>query len=74
MPKKLFLPALARSAVAAKTFPKACSCGRSYTLREWEQLPGGKLWETDWGEILELRHCVCRSTMSIVLAEGEPES
>lgn len=71
---KLFLPALARNAVAAKTFPKVCSCGRSYTLREWEQLPEGKLWETDWGDILELRHCVCRSTMSILLVEGEPES
>ena len=71
---KLFLPALARSAVASATFPKICSCGRRYTLSQWEKLPGMKFWETPWGEVLEMRDCVCRSTISIVLVEGEPES
>jgi hypothetical protein len=52
---------------------KTCSCGRSYTQDEWEQLPNRKLWELPWGEVLEMRDCVCRSTISIVLAPGKPE-
>lgn len=52
---------------------KQCSCGRTYTKEEWEQLPNRQLWELSWGEVLELRDCVCRSTMSIQLKAGEPE-
>lgn len=52
---------------------KTCSCGREYTEAEWKQLPNMKLWRLPWGEVLEMRDCVCRSTLSIVLEPGEPE-
>lgn len=56
-----------------KNFPKKCSCGRSYSEARWKMLPYVGTQEYPWGEVQELRNCVCNSTMSIVLVEGEPE-
>ena len=45
---------------------KVCSCGRQYSSGTWKLLP--YVGEQDDGvERLELRNCVCRSTLSIVL-------
>jgi hypothetical protein len=52
---------------------KRCSCGRTYTYAQWQRLPDKRIWELPWGEIQELRNCVCRSTMNIVVQEGTPE-
>jgi hypothetical protein len=51
----------------SKQFPKQCSCGRAYTQRAWSKLPGKKLWKLPWGEVQELRDCVCKSTMNVVV-------
>lgn len=59
--------------IAVQNFPKRCSCGRAYTQEQWLKLPGKKIWELPWGEVQELRNCPCRSTMAIVLVEGDPE-
>ena len=69
----LKLPAFDQGRIARTVFPKVCSCGRKYTVKQWNRLPGGELWKMDWGEILEQRHCVCGSTMTVQIAEGEPE-
>lgn len=61
-------------------FPKSCSCGLSYTEQQWERLPvakskghmDGRI-TYPWGEIHELRNCVCGSTMAFVVADGDPE-
>lgn len=50
-----------------------CSCGRSYTQEEWEELPNRNIWRLPWGEVLEMRDCWCRSTISVQLSPGEPE-
>jgi hypothetical protein len=55
------------------SFPKRCSCGRVYTAAMWRRLPGGKLWKLPWGEVQEMRDCVCGSTMNVVLVQGDPE-
>jgi hypothetical protein len=47
---------------------KVCRCGRSYSLSEWKALP--RLGIADYrvesaDPLLELRHCVCRSTLAV---------
>jgi len=54
-------------------WPKRCACGRSYGERQWSRLLGGERQTFPWGEIHELRHCACGSTISILLAVGDPE-
>ena len=44
---------------------KSCGCGREYTLAEWEQLPY-VVRDKDAG--LELRDCVCSSTLALTYA------
>lgn len=55
---------------------KACACGRTYTGPEWDRLTPTQpaVVRYEWGEVHEMRHCACGSTIAIVLAEGEPES
>jgi len=50
-----------------------CSCGRKYTAIEWAMLRllGTECYE--WGEIHELRKCVCGSTRVVLISEGECE-
>jgi len=50
-----------------------CSCGRVYTAIRWAMLPLCGHHEFEWGEILELRHCVCGSTRAVQICAGEPE-
>lgn len=38
-----------------------------------DELPRGEDWTWPWGEVHELRHCVCGSTIHIVLA-SDPEA
>ena len=43
-----------------------CSCGCHYTAEQWRQLPFGGIQRMDGiGPDLELRHCVCSSTLSV---------
>jgi len=49
---------------------KMCACGRSYTLAEWRQLRYvGRIQvpadEEGPADDLELRDCMCRSTISV---------
>lgn len=50
-------------------WPKRCSCGCSYDREGWERLPCIGIMRDDV-EILELRTCPCRSTISVVLARA----
>lgn len=52
---------------------KTCGCGRSYTASQWADLPFHALHTWPWGEVQEFRHCLCRSTIVIVLVEGLPD-
>lgn len=47
---------------------KECrNCGRNHTLDEWWTLPlVGHM--DDGEELLEMRNCICRSTISIIIA------
>ena len=45
---------------------KLCGCGRLYELQEWEKLHYvGDM--DDTVEVLEMRNCVCGSTIAIVI-------
>jgi hypothetical protein len=48
-----------------------CSCGRAYTAIEWALLPSAGWQVLEWGEILDLRNCVCGSTRAITIAPGD---
>ena len=52
---------------------KRCSCGKVYDREHWEALPLVGPSRMDWGEVQELRNCVCGSTIAIVLEEGEQQ-
>jgi hypothetical protein len=55
------------------TFPKICSCGRTYQEQEWKKLvycavqlgthENGERFADD----LEMRHCACRSTICVAV-------
>lgn len=52
-----------------------CSCGRRFTKRAWKRLEYVGVWhlpaEAGYEEQnLEMRNCVCRSTMSVDLGPG----
>jgi hypothetical protein len=55
-------------------WPKKCGCGRSYSAEEWLELPaGGRMaLGDDEGEI-DLRHCVCESTISVLVSDLEED-
>lgn len=55
-------------------FPKACHCGRSYDAAAWVALPLVGYYDDDVldpdhpkATTLELRNCVCRSSLSVEL-------
>lgn len=53
-----------------EAFPKTCSCGRVYDRAAWVSLvsPGVMLGVMDgkrFYDDLEMRHCSCKSTMSV---------
>ena len=78
-----------RSAVAARTSfeppariwrilggVKRCSCGRAYDAEAWARLPLAGYTQNGRdaaGELLELRHCACGSTIAIDFGE-EPDT
>jgi len=45
---------------------KSCACGARYTLAEWQALPGGTR-AIQGGELYEVRHCLCKSTLYVPL-------
>ena len=45
-----------------------CSCGQSFTLAQWQQLPFVGTQATLDDELLELRNCSCGSTRAIDIA------
>ena len=55
-----------------RAFNKRCACGKSYTLREWLDLPlkGIQRWDDDVLEPPhEVRQCTsCQSTIHVVLS------
>ena len=57
-----------------RTTIKTCGCGRTYTRDEWESLPfGGWMGDGD-RDAQELRHCACRSTISVGVRRAELEA
>lgn len=50
---------------------KSCACGRRFNLAEWQTLPGGTR-AIQGGELYEVRHCACRSTLYVPL-EADPK-
>ncbi len=65
---------------APPSWPKRCSCGRTFTRQEWEGLPllglqppgespqgQGHLW---YGQ--ELRNCPCGSTLAVEVEPYKP--
>jgi hypothetical protein len=69
----LDLPSFSMKDMLKRNFPKRCSCGHAYTYRQWLLLPLLGRVEYDWGEVQEMRNCICGSTLAISLIEGEPE-
>lgn len=63
----------AASSPASHEYVKDCQCGRRYTKETWEFLPHAYDQTFAWGEVHEARHCVCGSTIVVVLSEGDPE-
>lgn len=63
------------AALSLAPLVKVCRCGAAYTAVEWKALPycaplpeGGPN-----GEMCEMRHCRCLSTIAVVLDQaGEP--
>lgn len=53
---------------------KLCGCGRTYTRCQLNDLRRGDDWRWPWGEVHELRHCVCGSTLHIVTEAPDPEA
>lgn len=70
---RLLLPSFARHLRARQNFPKRCSCGRLYSYVQWRKLPRLRDWVLPWGEVQELRNCICKSTMGIVVKDGDTE-
>jgi hypothetical protein len=68
----------AESEPAALTWPRKCSCcGAEYSREEWKRLPhprNGSLQQdiVDRRFDLEMRDCVCRNTMSVLLSAVQP--
>ena len=55
-------------------WPKACACGRSYSAEEWLELPaGGRMALSDEEGDIDLRHCVCLSTISVLVSDLEED-
>lgn len=53
---------------------KTCSCGRSFSREQWSQLDFVGIWKLDEFEIpLELRNCLCGSTIAIKIAPTQKE-
>ncbi len=49
-------------------FPKLCTCcKRLHSKEEWAQLLVCGVFVDDW-EAMELRHCQCKSTLSVITA------
>lgn len=51
------------------SFPKHCNCcGRDYTAAEWSELTNPRAWDLrPDGDLLEIRECECKTTLSIRL-------
>jgi hypothetical protein len=58
------LSAWTRLAIDEMGIIARCSCGKAYSRQQWRALPGRRPWFIGDGEVLELRECSCRSTMS----------
>lgn len=50
-----------------------CSCGSKYNRTEWRKLSNPRPWFVEDGEILILRECACRSTISLRARDAIPE-
>jgi hypothetical protein len=53
---------------------KVCGCGRSYTREKWDALHRLPNWTYEWGEVQEVRNCVCGSTIVLVVDLGQLEA
>jgi hypothetical protein len=54
-------------------WPKRCACGASWTRETWGTLLFAGVMDPSGDEPLELRHCTCRSTLAMSVAEIERE-
>ncbi len=50
---------------------KQCQCGRAFTFAQWVALPDPQVYDFPWGEVHEQRNCPCRSSIVLVLDEGD---
>lgn len=56
----------------SRTVLKECGCGRQYSRETWDQLHlVGRMPDGEGGE-LELRDCVCKSTIAVDVVELRP--
>ncbi len=53
---------------------KECACGKTYTRAQLDGLARGDDWKWPWGEVHELRHCTCGSTIHIVTESPDPNA
>jgi len=51
---------------------KTCKCGRRYSDEDWKKLELVGLQDGGDDDVLELRNCVCNSTIAVELREGDP--
>jgi hypothetical protein len=60
--------------MASDDVVKTCNCGETYTAETWPLLPmpqGGGRW-ADGDEVLELRNCICGSTIAVTVDDRAP--
>jgi hypothetical protein len=55
------------SSGSASTWPKRCGCGAVWVATAWHRLENVGIWD-DGVDAIELRHCVCGSTISMRVA------
>ena len=50
-------------------WPKTCGCGRTWTREQWRDLPFVARTPDHEGGLLEMRTCMCRSTLAVHVDE-----
>jgi hypothetical protein len=55
-------------------WPRVCGCGRSYSAEQWRELVGAGRMDLGDGEAIDLRHCACKSTISVLVSDLEEDA
>jgi hypothetical protein len=60
--------------MAASDWPKVCACGAAWSEEDWSDRPlVGQMALSDDEPPLELRHCMCGSTIAVLMPGAAPE-